>query len=255
VIHGYAQTVYALARYLVAHDRSLPSVRSVVTAAETLYPHYRTAIEQAFGCPVFNRYASRETALEAQECERHEGLHVSTDTAILEVVDEAGNWVEGQTGKLLITDLTNLAMPLIRYQIEDIGTAMLELCSCGRPFPLVRSIEGRVSDAITLHDGRIIHPLFMMYLMYPDPTQDWNHGLERPVPGVKQYEIIQHDFRQFEIRIVLDGAGDGSHLGYLGDNFKRYLGSDLNVTVSLVPSIVPGRSGKRRYVRSELALT
>jgi phenylacetate-CoA ligase len=253
VIHGYAQTVYALACHLLAGGTSIPSVRSVLTAAETLYPQHRATIEQAFGCQVFNRYASRETALEVQECERHEGLHISTDTAILEVVDEEGKWVpDGSCGKLLITDVTNLAMPLIRYQIEDIGIASRASCSCGRPFPLVRSIEGRVTDQVILRDGRIIHPLFMMYLMYPEPAQDWNRGMETPVPGVRQYEIIQHDYQVFEIRIILHEGWDGTHLVYLRDNFERYLGPDISIRLSFVPAIAAGPSGKRRYVRSEL---
>ena len=172
VIHGYAQTVHAIARHLLARGISVPTVRSVITSAETLYPQHRAVIEKAFGCKVFNRYASRETALEVQECERHEGMHISIDTAILEVVDDEGRRVEeGASGKLLVTDLTNFAMPLIRYQIEDVGVATREFCSCGRPFPMIKSIEGRVSDQVILGDGRMIHPLFMMYLMYPTPTR------------------------------------------------------------------------------------
>jgi phenylacetate-coenzyme A ligase PaaK-like adenylate-forming protein len=253
VIHGYAQTVHAIARHLIARGISVPTVRSVITSAETLYPHHRAVIEKAFDCEVFNRYASRETALEVQECERHEGMHISIDTAILEVVDDEGRQVgEGASGKLLVTDLTNFAMPLIRYQIEDVGVATHEFCSCGRPFPMIKSIEGRVSDQVILGDGRMIHPLFMMYLMYPNPTQDWNEGVEQPVPGIRQYEITQKDYQAFEIRIVLDNGWDGSHLGYLHDNFKRYLGSDTRLAVTIVPDILPGPSGKRRYVKSEL---
>lgn len=253
VIHGYAQTVHAIARHLLGRGISLPTVRSVITSAETLYPHHRGVIEQAFGCEVFNRYASRETALEVQECERHEGMHISIDTAILEVVDDQDREAdEGTSGRLLVTDLTNFAMPLIRYQIEDVGVATQQFCSCGRPFPMIRNIEGRVSDLVILGDGRMIHPLFMMYLMYPTPTQDWNEGMEQPVPGIRQYEITQTDYHAFDLRIVLDDGWDGSHLGYLSDNFRRYLGTDTRVTIAIVPEIPAGPSGKRRYVRSEL---
>ncbi|HEX5386203.1 MAG TPA: hypothetical protein VFW66_05870 [Gemmatimonadales bacterium] len=253
VIHGYAQAMHAIAVHMLARGTTVPSVRAVITTAETLHPHHRAAIERAFQCRVFNRYASRETALEVHECEQHQGLHISSDTAIVEVVDENGRWVgEGESGHLLVTDFNNLAMPFIRYRINDIGTATYLPCACGRPFPLLKSVEGRVNDRIVLRDGRVVHPCFMLYLMYRAPAQGWNEDIEEPVEGVRQFEIVQRAHDRFDVNLVLEPGYDERRLDYVVSNFKQHLGPEIDVRLAFVSSIPAGRSGKRRCVRSEL---
>jgi len=94
----------------------------------------REKVEEVFGCPVYNRYGSREVGDIAGECKYHQGLHVLPWGSYVEIVDEAGNLVEpGVEGRILVTCLTNYAMPLIRYDIGDRGALAGEFkCPCGR---------------------------------------------------------------------------------------------------------------------------
>ena len=68
-------------------------------------------VEEAFDRPVTNRYGCEEVSLIACECEEHDGLHLNADGVYCEVMAD---------GRLLVTDLTNRAMPLIRYQVGDV---------------------------------------------------------------------------------------------------------------------------------------
>ncbi|MGH2899756.1 MAG: phenylacetate--CoA ligase family protein, partial [Solirubrobacteraceae bacterium] len=153
---AYASGAGALARFV--NDRGLRTWDAfpVLTGAEGLVPHDRGAIEQAFG-PVFDTYGCREVMLIASECEAHDGLHTSMENLVTElVVREPDGTIRharpGETGEVVVTDLHNLACPMIRYVNGDLAVARGdEPCRCGRGLVRIGPIEGRVTD--TLYDG------------------------------------------------------------------------------------------------------
>jgi len=156
VIIAYAAGAAALARFV--NERGLRSWDdiAVIVGAERLWPHDREQITQAFG-PTFETYGCREVMLIGAECEAHDGMHTSMETMIVElVVREPDGTVRparpGETGEVAITDLHNLACPMIRYLTGDAAVARAETsCACGRSLARIGPIEGRVSE--TLHDG------------------------------------------------------------------------------------------------------
>ena len=118
------------------NEKSLP-IRpqvAIMTSAGTLHPLMREKIETAFQCKVFNRYGSREVGDIASECEAHAGLHVFPSGNYIEIVDDQGHPVpNGEEGNILVTNLYNYAMPLIRYYIGDRGVlSRSDRCACGR---------------------------------------------------------------------------------------------------------------------------
>jgi phenylacetate-CoA ligase len=153
---AYASGAGALARFV--NERRLRAWDDfpVLTGAERLLPQDRAAIEAAFG-PAFDTYGCREVMLVASECEAHDGMHTSMEKLIVElVVREPGGAVRaarpGEVGEVVITDLHNLACPMIRYVNGDLATARPdELCACGRSLRRIGPIEGRVTE--TLLDG------------------------------------------------------------------------------------------------------
>jgi len=128
----------------------------VLVGAERLWPHDRAAIEKAFG-PAFETYGCREVMLVASECDAHTGMHVSMETMIVELIVREGLTVRrarpGESGEVVVTDLHNLACPMIRYVTGDVAVAHGdEPCRCGRGLTRIGPIEGRVTE--TLRDGR-----------------------------------------------------------------------------------------------------
>ena len=156
VIVAYAGGAGALARFIEERGLRAWDDIPVLTGAERLLAPDRAAIEAALG-PAFDTYGCREVMLIGSECERHDGMHTAMENLIVEVVvREPGGQVRparpGETGEVALTDLHNLACPMIRYVNGDLATQRADLpCGCGRTLPRIGPIEGRVTE--TLHDG------------------------------------------------------------------------------------------------------
>ncbi len=163
-INTYPSIAALLAeRQLAGELRIEPRVLG--TSGEVLTAEMRDRIVAAWGSRPFNYYGASEAGLIATECDRHAGLHVLEDLVQLEVVDEDYRPVPpGEPGsRLLLTNLFNRTQPLIRYELNDLLTVSPDPCPCGRPFPLLKSIEGRSDDVLELpavEGGTIkVHPL------------------------------------------------------------------------------------------------
>jgi phenylacetate-coenzyme A ligase PaaK-like adenylate-forming protein len=140
------------------------SPEAMSTSSELRTPEMTARIEAAFGVAPFNLYGTSE-GLCAVDCDRHDGLHLFEDLAIVENVDEQGRPVaDGERGaKLLVTNLANRIQPLIRLELADSVTIDPEPCGCGRTLRRLRAIDGRSDDVIHL-PGRgetqvAVHPL------------------------------------------------------------------------------------------------
>ena len=155
VMVAYAGGAAALARYVIANELRAWDDINVLTGAEKLHEHERDAIQQAFG-PAFDTYGCREVMLIGSECEHHEGLHTSMENMIVELVVREGETTRhakpGEIGEVVVTDLHNLACPMIRYVNGDVAVARPDdRCKCGRGLVRVGPVEGRVTE--TLFDG------------------------------------------------------------------------------------------------------
>ena len=156
VIVAYAAGAAALAKFVDAQRlRDWPDI-PVIVGAERLWPADREVIERAFG-PAFETYGAREVMMIGAECEAHAGLHTSMETMIVELVVRQPDGTTrpakpGETGEVAVTDLHNLACPMIRYVCGDLAVAHDEApCSCGRSLVKIGPVEGRVTE--TLRDG------------------------------------------------------------------------------------------------------
>lgn len=99
-------------------------------------------IARVFDCPVANEYGARDAGILAYTCPS-DGIHITAENCIIEVLDPVTYEpvLNGQSGVLAITDLTNYVQPRLRYMLGDMGTLSTEECCCGRRLPLVPIIE------------------------------------------------------------------------------------------------------------------
>ena len=111
--------------------------------------------------PVFNRYGCREVSVIASECAAHSGLHVMAEGLYLEIETPHGPAAPGEMGAILVTDLLNHAMPLIRYRIGDLARWADGACPCGRGLPRLERVAGRVTDFLVGCDGRLVSGVFL----------------------------------------------------------------------------------------------
>ncbi|MHA1197190.1 MAG: phenylacetate--CoA ligase family protein [Promethearchaeota archaeon] len=146
-IIAYVQSIYELSKLIDRYKLKIYPIKSIITSAGVLTNDMKIYIEKIFKTKVFNRYGSREVGLIASSCEKSDKLHVNMLQQFLEIIDSEGNRVrENQKGHIIITNLINYGMPLIRYKIGDLGSLNYEQCTCGRGLIRLNAVHGRIVD-------------------------------------------------------------------------------------------------------------
>jgi len=240
LLTSYPGPLSVFAEYLLKKNRKIPSIKAIISSAETLYPWQKDIIEKAFCCPVYNRYGCREFGDIAHECACREGLHIHNDRFVIEILNEnIEPAAEGESGELVITDLDNYGMPIIRYRIGDMASFKNVLCSCGRGFPLLEEVEGRTLDVVRASNGNRLGGTFWTFLF-------------KSRPGIKSFQVIQERLDEITVRYVKDGSVANVDLLSFESRIHEKCGDNLNVHFVEVSSILKTASGKNRFVVSNL---
>ncbi len=243
IIEAYAESAYELARYLNEAQVRVPGVRGVITSAGTLYPFIREEVERAFDCPVFNRYGSREVGSFAAERVPHAGLEVFTYTHLVEVVDAHGRPCEpGEEGDVLVTCLTNYAMPLIRYRLGDRAVAGTTVSSPTPSVERLQTVTGRIVDTFVRRDGTTVPSSFFMHFLQVVHNGGW----------LKKTQVVQEDYDRIGIKMVTTQTPPPATLDAIRQSIRRVMGADCRVEFEFVDAIPPSASGKYRYIVSLL---
>jgi phenylacetate-CoA ligase len=240
---AYAQSIYQWARFIEAADLQVAPPKAIMTSATNLEPDMRATIERVFGARVYDRYGSREVGDIACENGDGMGLLVAPRTQFVEVVDAAGRPVPpGELGDVVVTLLTNRAMPLIRYRIGD--AARMALGPVGDvAWPRLTEIAGRVTDIFYTADGEQVYGGYFTRMFYR-------------MPSVAQFQIVQEAYDHMVLRIVpsrqATEAGLDAELSEATAKIGRVMGLSCRVDVERVDTIAPGPTGKRRYTISHV---
>lgn len=237
---SYPGPLAVFAEYLIKKNKRIPSIKSIISSAETLFPWQRDLIEKAFSCPVYNRYGCREFGDVAQECEKREGMHINFDRVIVEILDETLKSVkDGRSGELVITDLDNYGMPFIRYRIGDVASFKKGMCSCGRSFPLLEQVDGRTLDIIRTPNGNRLGGTFWTLLF-------------RSQPGIKNFQVIQDRLEEITVKYVKDSEVSNINFPNFKNRIHEKCGEEFKVNFEQVTFIPKTTSGKTRFVVSKL---
>jgi phenylacetate-coenzyme A ligase PaaK-like adenylate-forming protein len=174
---------------------------------EMLDAYTRWYVENAFGCKMYNVYASCEAGANiAFECTER-NWHVHSDFFYIEAVDKNNELVApGERGRIVLTRLWSGATPIIRYTgMEDwITLSNGRECGCGLRSPIFeKPVEGRVLSNIVLPNGTIYPP--SMFLFITSVLIDFK------TYKVKKFQIIQKTLNEIEILLVIDN--DLRHVG------------------------------------------
>jgi len=240
-VWAYTSSAFEFAKYIKRTNVRIFSPASIICTAETLTNNVRNYIEGIFHCPVLNQYGSREVGVIGCECQKKQGLHVFPLINVLEILDEKHQPVgPGQIGRVYITILNNYSMPLIRYEIGDTArTAKNPRCSCGRIWPLIKEVTGRVSNHFKTRDGKIIHGEFFTHLFYHKKN-------------IKKFRVIQHDYENVEVLMEVTDRIKPETIKEIQDKIKLVLGNNCRVEFKEVDLIPRLASGKYLYTISEI---
>jgi len=240
ILRGFTSPIFLLADFLRRTDINEISPIAVVTTGETLQGFQRRLIESIFNCRVYNFYGSNEIQSIAQECPERSGLHINAENRIVEFVRGSENASSGEEGEIVITDLNNFAMPLIRYNMEDVGIPSNEPCMCGRGLPLIKELRGRVCDLIVGKDGTLFAgEFFALPAPYILKNYEW----------IQQFQIFQPSREELVIKIIKSTEPKNHDLEYLTNRIRKYLG-DIEVKIEFVESIPT--ASKHRFTISKV---
>jgi len=169
----------------------------VWTGGEELCAAKRAFIKDAFHCALADSYGASEFLSLASECEKG-ALHLNSDWAILESVDEHGRPVpHGESGAtVLLTNLANHLQPLIRYDLGDRITLHGRGCPCGSRLPVIE-VEGRRDDTLCMQ-GDDTRPVQLLPLALSTAIEDG--------AGLFDFQLVQQGPRDLLMRTGLQGS-------------------------------------------------
>jgi phenylacetate-CoA ligase len=239
-IVSYVNPLYEIAKYINANNISVFSPKSMLTGAEPLYDFQRIEIEKAFNSKVYNTFGCREFMLIAAECEKQQGLHINIDHLVVETTNEQGSSVIGEPGDLIITDLMNYGMPLIRYVNGDQATLTETPCGCSNPLPMIEKINGRKLDVIRTKTGQMI------------PGELFPHLLKE-FKGINKFQVKQTQLEAITIFIIKNKHFIDEQMLAMNQEIERYSKGSLQINYEFVDDIPLTKSGKHRVTVSELS--
>jgi phenylacetate-CoA ligase len=231
VLMGHAHSIFRLAEYVRDNNVGDISFKGIITTAMVLSDSERANIENVFHSPVFNRYGCEELSIIASECEAHDGMHIFAEGLYVELLDENKN----TPGKLIITDLVNRAMPMIRYEIGDYAVGAKGDCLCGRSLPCLQEVSGRVADFLYTPEKK---PVFGISILDTFIIH---------IPGFKQVQIVQKLYDLLDFYIVRDKNYSEDSLGILKKNVAEIFGPNMRYETHFVEKIKQTERGKFRF--------
>jgi phenylacetate-CoA ligase len=240
-LKAYAQAADMFARHCQQEGVTDIHFDAIITSAEVLLPEARVRIEQTFGGRVFNRYGCREVSVIASECDQHTGMHINADALIVEIepIDSAPE----NYGRVLVTDLYNRSMPLIRYEIGDIASWQPgPPCPCGRSLPRLAAVAGRITDFLVLPDGSMVSGPSLALLI-------------GQTPEIRQAQFIQRSAAGIELQVVPHTGYGAETVASLTHRLRPYLRDQVQLRIVPVESIAAEASGKYRFIKREFQST
>jgi phenylacetate-CoA ligase len=235
-IVAYTQALASFARWASERGvRTWPDTR-VVCAAEPALPSDRAALESAFGPNVFETYGSRETMLIAAECEAHDGLHLSEENLLVEVVRDGRRVADGETGDVVVTDLHNYGMPFIRYANGDVAAISPKgRCVCGRGLRKLARVDGRRVDMLRDANGELVSGMLFISLLQVDTQM------------LRAFQVVQRKSGAVEVKVVRGREWDEKRFSQTMARVAGYF-KGLPVQAIFCDEIPPSKSGKRRPI-------
>lgn len=243
IIYGYTSALYHLAVFLECKGWSFPSLKLIVVTAEGMTDSQKRLIENVFECSIISEYGAAEMGILSYECgagKRHEIGYNN----IIELVNLEDK--EGDYKSIIVTDLFNYKMPLLRYNSGDL-TSRREWheCDCGKNSWVMEPVKGREYDMIKLEDGNMVHGEAVNYAVKHTYMPDYIGIL---------HTFIQEDIDRFTL--ILYTNFDIESLRDIESKFVKNISEIFNKEVSINFIYFKGSDysyqGKHRFIVSHV---
>ena len=239
MVMGYASTLDALAEYLDKKNAKPDdfNVVTILSGSEVLTEKTRSILKKVFGCNVVSLYSNQENGMLAVECNENKEFHLNTASYIFEFLkidsDEPAEY--GELARVVVTDLFNYAMPIIRYDTGDLAVRKRKP-ECGITTEVIEALAGRRVDVVYDVNGKALSPFTITNGMWL-------------FDKLKQFQIIQKGAKDYLFRVNdPDKAYSDDELIKTG---REFFGREANVMVERVNDIPVLASGKFMFLKCE----
>lgn len=253
ILDGFPSALCLLAKDCKKEAQFKIKPRLIFGSGELIDKSAIKLLEQTFDAPYFDQFGCTEIDRSAWQCKERCGYHMDVDSVVMQFVDPAGNEVSaGEKGEIVYTSLFNYTFPILRYNIEDVGVPINDECSCGKKLPLMKVVEGRSNDFITLADQESLSPLHFIEAL----------GAFKLEKEIEQYRVIQQNTNCINILIRKTQTTVDEHkikntlLNNLETNIPQCFdskNSSVTVDIDFVDEIKCTDRGKLNVVCSNVA--
>jgi phenylacetate-CoA ligase len=243
-IMGYPSAITMLTTYMKKNNIVLRGLNAVFCYGETLYDWQREFLEDFFQCRVHGQYGHREQSVLAGTCEKSNAYHVFPEYGFVELIDQEGKPVtnEGTRGEIVATGFHTSIFPFIRYRTGDVGVFTAAQCSCGRNYPLLKSVEGRVQDFVLSKTHRLV------------PFMGVHHLVASSSEQVKECQLYQEKEGELILSIVKKGLFSEHDASQILEGFRKRFDDEFIVTLRYVDAIPRTSRGKYQFLIQKLPI-
>jgi len=244
-IQAYPSNLHILVHFLKSNNLKIENIKCFLTSSEVLYAHQRKFIEEYLGIKIFDHYGNTERSVLIMQCEKG-SYHVIPEYGIVELIGQDGRSVskEGRIGTIISTGFNNYAMPLLRYKTEDLGVYSEDGCPCGRNYPSLKRIEGRLQEFIVTKQGDLISSTCAETAIH---DADWKK--------ISQLQFVQEQKGKLLIKVVKNGIyPDNETADYVLGLFKTRFSGIFDLSVKIVDHIPRTVRGKHKFLIQRLPI-
>lgn len=240
LLDGYAESLNFIS-VAIGQGSLKISPHAVMSSAQQLTESTRLNIEKSFDCKVFDKYGSREFSGIAYQCDKSPYHHVQSESYIVEIIHNGRHARPGEIGEVLVTDLNNYSMPLIRYAIGDLARAVEQKpCPCGRPHELIGEIIGRTQALVACSNGVWLPGTFFAHFF-----KDFDNE-------VRHYQIVQESDFSINVLVVPNSGWHKQSQSKILSKLQLFMGKENKIIFTLVDEIPLLQTGKRTPVISKV---
>lgn len=237
---SYADAAVEVSKFILANDKTVHSPKFIMTTINPLHENERTIIEGAFGCLCYDQYGSRESGWLACQNQDQEDMYTFPWAHCVEILHKENINGPENEGQIIITALNNYSMPLIRYDIGDVGiSSKKRTCKNGENIISLEKILGRSLGYFRKRDGTLMHAHYFVQALF---FKSW----------VKKFQVIQKDYDEIVIKIEKLDEPEESDLIEISEKIKLFMGNSCEVELDFVDTILPSKSGKYLYTICEI---
>jgi phenylacetate-CoA ligase len=212
-------------------------LRAILSISETMTPDMRERINRVFPVPLHQNYGLNELGLVASKCPEGGRYHVHSEAFHVEIVKDDGQPCKvGEQGRIVVTGLMSLGMPLLRYNTDDVATMTDQNCPCGRTLPCFGEVAGRYSRIAYLPQGTLGRVGVLREALSSCPDE--------AIRPLRKYQIQQLEDQSYRLCVLSEGDVSGAFSKHILQCWVAQGAKTPSLQIVRVHELEAGPSGK-----------